>query len=71
MFVTLEDETGLANFVVMPNVGERLRRTLRAPLLLLEGTLENEQGVVNVLVRDAARLDFSGREIRSVSRDFR
>jgi error-prone DNA polymerase len=71
MFVTLEDETGFSNCVVMPDVREALRDTLRAPLLLVEGVVENEQGVVNVLTRRAFRLDLHGDLGRSRSRDYR
>ncbi|MGB5304238.1 MAG: error-prone DNA polymerase [Gemmatimonadota bacterium] len=70
MFVTLEDETGFSNFVVMPDVREALGDTLRAPLLLLEGVVENEQGVVNVLARRAERLDLNGDLGPSRSRDY-
>jgi error-prone DNA polymerase len=71
MFVTLEDETGFSNFVVMPDAREANRDVLRAPLLLLEGVVENEQGVVNVLTRHAHRLDLNGDLGRSPSRDYR
>jgi len=70
MFVTLEDETGFSNFVVMPHVREALGDTLRAPLLLLEGVVENEQGVVNVLARRAEQLDLNGDLGPSRSRDY-
>jgi len=71
MFVTLEDETGFSNFVVMPDVREANREVLRAPLLLLEGVVENERGVVNVLTRRAHRLDLNGDLGGSHSRDYR
>jgi error-prone DNA polymerase len=71
MFLTLEDETGFANFVAMPDLRERLRTVLRAPLLLLEGVVEREGEVVNVLLREAVSLDLAGREVRGQSRDFR
>ncbi len=71
MFVTLEDETGFANMVVMPDVRETMRDTLRAPLLLMEGVVENEQGVVNVLAKRARRLDLNGDLGPSRSRDYR
>ena len=70
-FVTLEDETGFSNFVVMPDVRERFRDMLRAPLLLLEGVVENEHGVVNVLARRAERLDLKGDLGAQQSRDYR
>jgi len=71
MFVTLEDETGFANFVVMPDVQQSFRETLlRAPLLLLDGTVESEQGVINVMVSGATHLaSRAGGALRS--RDFR
>ncbi len=71
MFVTLEDETGFSNFVVMPDAREAMRDTLRAPLLLMEGVVENEQGVVNVLARRAHRLDLNGDLGPNRSRDYR
>ena len=71
MFVTLEDETGFSNFVVMPDAREAMRDTLRAPLLLMEGVVENEQGVVNVLARRAERLDLNGDLGPSRSHDYR
>jgi len=71
MFITLEDETGFANFVVMPDLSEQLRSVLRMPLLVLDGVVEREGAVVNVLVRGAEGIDLSGRRIRGQSRDFR
>jgi error-prone DNA polymerase len=71
MFITLEDETGFANFVVLPDLSERLRNVLRSPLMVLDGVVEREGDVVNVLVRDAEGLDLAGRKIRSQSHDFR
>jgi error-prone DNA polymerase len=54
VFLTLEDETGLSNAIVYPQTYERLRRILRGePLVLLEGPLQVQDGVVHVLVRRA------------------
>ncbi|GJM20409.1 MAG: error-prone DNA polymerase [Planctomycetota bacterium] len=47
-FVTLEDETGFVNLIVTPEVGERCRDGLRAPMILAEGPLERADGVVNL-----------------------
>jgi error-prone DNA polymerase len=71
MFITLEDETGFANFVVMPDLSEQLRSVLRSPLLVLDGVVEREGEVVNVRVRGAEGIDLAGRRIRGQSRDFR
>jgi len=70
MFITLEDETGFANFVVMPDLGEKLRSVLRSPLMVLDGVVEREGAVVNVLVRGAEVIDLAGKRIRGKSRDF-
>jgi error-prone DNA polymerase len=49
-FVTLEDERGTVNVIVRPARFERHQQLLRtAPVLLVEGRLQNEQGVLNVL----------------------
>jgi error-prone DNA polymerase len=50
-FMTLEDETGFANFVIMPDVRERFQVELRSPLLLVTGVVEREEAVINVLTR--------------------
>jgi error-prone DNA polymerase len=48
-FVTLEDETGLANVVVTPRRFEANQRLIRrSPLLLVSGVLQVEQGVLNI-----------------------
>ncbi|HVM41914.1 MAG TPA: error-prone DNA polymerase [Gemmatimonadales bacterium] len=48
-FVTLEDETGLANVVITPKLFEENRRLVRrSPLLVVSGPLQEEQGVLNI-----------------------
>lgn len=48
-FLTLEDETGLINVVLMPDVYKESRLTLvYHPLLHICGTLEKVQGVINI-----------------------
>ena len=50
VFVTLEDETGIANLVVFASVRERCRRALlTARLMVCHGRLEKEQGVIHVI----------------------
>ncbi|MCX7644726.1 MAG: OB-fold nucleic acid binding domain-containing protein [Rhodobacteraceae bacterium] len=50
IFVTLEDETGVANVVVWPKVFERCRRAVIAGRLLrVTGRLQREAGVVHVV----------------------
>jgi len=51
LFVTLEDEEGLVNLIVRPDVYERYRGVLRnAPLLWIEGRLQREGQALSVLV---------------------
>lgn len=51
LFVTLEDEEGLVNLIVRPDVYERYREVLRnTPLLWVEGRLQREGNALSVLV---------------------
>jgi len=55
-------EDGLIEVIVRPNVYERYRRVLReASLLIIEGTVQNRKGLVNVLARRAAALPCGSR----------
>jgi error-prone DNA polymerase len=52
IFATLEDETGVANIVVWPDVFERHRSAvLKASLLAVEGRLQREGLVIHVVAR--------------------
>jgi error-prone DNA polymerase len=49
-FLTLEDEDGMSNVIVRPRVYGRYRDTLRTSrLLLIEGNVQQEGGVTNLL----------------------
>jgi error-prone DNA polymerase len=51
IFMTLEDETGIANTIVWPKVFERFRPVvLGARLVSVTGPLQSEQGVMHVIV---------------------
>jgi error-prone DNA polymerase len=70
-FVTLEDETGLANVVITPKLFEQNRRlVVRSPLLLVEGVLQEEQGVLNVRGRRFAALGQGAGAAFATSHDF-
>lgn len=57
MFVSIEDESGLLDLVVRPNVYERIRSVLRSQILIVVmGLVEREGQAVNVLVGDAITL---------------
>jgi error-prone DNA polymerase len=56
-FLTLEDETGLANAFLTPPIYERFRVLLNtSALLAVAGVLEHRDGVIHVRVRDLERL---------------
>ena len=53
IFITLEDETGIANLIIWPPILERFRRTaLGATLLYCSGRLQREEGVIHVVADD-------------------
>ena len=70
-FVTLEDETGFANFVVFTDVRERFRAELRAPALVIAGEVEREEGVVNVLADRILPMEAASGADEVPSRDYR
>jgi error-prone DNA polymerase len=57
VFLTLEDETGIANIIVRPDLYDAEREAIvRAPFLLVEGVLQNIDGVTSVKAERVARL---------------
>lgn len=70
-FVTLEDETGVANLIIKMDVWNRFYTVARtAPAYIAHGRLQNQQGVIHVLVQRLENLSITLQEIRSRSRDF-
>jgi error-prone DNA polymerase len=52
MFLTLEDETGVSNIIVTPQLFDRYRLELvEHPFLLIEGALQNQDNVISVKAR--------------------
>jgi error-prone DNA polymerase len=71
VFATLEDETGTANLIIWPKVMERqLDAVLGASLMLVEGELQSEQGVIHVIARDIRDCSSWLGGLRAPSRDF-
>jgi error-prone DNA polymerase len=61
VFLTLEDETGLVNVIVRPDVYERYRRVIRtSPVLVIEGKLQKESGCIDMLARTFWPFDAQG-----------
>jgi len=70
-FVTLEDEAGMVNVIVRPQRFEKNAQLLRtAPVLLVEGRLQNEQGVLNVLGDRFAPVTAPAGPVQVKSHDF-
>ncbi len=52
VFLTLEDETGLVNVIVRPDIYEKFRRVIRmSNTLIIEGKLQKEAGAIDLLAR--------------------
>jgi error-prone DNA polymerase len=57
-FLSLEDEYGFLNVIVPPKLYARYRRAIRStPMLLVEGELQRQGGVLNVIARVIESLD--------------
>lgn len=70
LFMTMEDESGVANLVVRPDVYDRYRAVLRHSVgLIVHGRVERQGQVVHVMVQGAEKLTRGG-EVGVVSRDF-
>ena len=51
-FITLEDETGIANLVVWPDVFEAQRRiVMGARLMVVHGVIQRDEDIIHVVVR--------------------
>ena len=49
VFLSMEDETGIANIIVAPDLYERQRdEVTRFPFIVVEGVLQNQQGSISV-----------------------
>jgi error-prone DNA polymerase len=58
VFLSLEDETGIANIIVRPQLFERYRLELvNYPFLLIEGALQHQDNVISVKARRVEPLD--------------
>lgn len=69
VFLSLEDETGIANIIVNPDVFAAHKRTIvDEPYLVVDGVLQNQDGAVSV---KADRIEALGHDgPRAESHDF-
>jgi error-prone DNA polymerase len=60
MFLSLEDETGVSNIIVTPQLFEKYRLELVGhPFLLIEGALQNQDNVISVKASHIEPLSFT------------
>jgi error-prone DNA polymerase len=66
VFLSLEDETGIANIIVNPDVFAIYKRVIvDEPYLLVEGTLQNQDGAVSVKADRVEGLKHTGPKLDS------
>ncbi|UCD74808.1 MAG: error-prone DNA polymerase [Phycisphaerales bacterium] len=72
VFMTLEDETGIANLVVRPQIFEKYRKAARHGVAVVaHGKVERQGEVVNVVVKKLEDLDRELNDLAAKSRNFR
>jgi error-prone DNA polymerase len=71
VFLTLEDETGVANIIVQPDFYDKERVTIvQAPFLIVEGILQTVDGVTAIKAERVYRLDGLSADSAIESHDF-
>jgi len=66
IFISMEDETGIANVIVTPDLYERDRLVVtRSKFLLVEGPLQNQDNVIHVKATRLSALSDRSLEVRS------
>jgi error-prone DNA polymerase len=70
LFLSLEDETGIINCVLWPDLFERNRLLVaQEPYVRVHGKLQKAQGTIHVIARKIGRLAFEDAPV-SASHDF-
>jgi error-prone DNA polymerase len=66
IFISMEDETGVANVIVTPDLYDRNRMVVtRSKFLLVEGPLQNQDGVIHIKATQLTALSDRALELRS------
>jgi error-prone DNA polymerase len=66
IFLSMEDETGIANVIVTPDLYEQQKLVVtRSKFLMVEGPLQNQDGVIHVKATRLLMLSDSALEMRS------
>jgi error-prone DNA polymerase len=71
VFMTIEDETGIANLIVRPRIYERYRRAAKHGVIVIaRGSVERQGEVIHVNVSRIEDASNQMRDLLTVSRDF-
>lgn len=66
VFLSLEDETGIANVIILPDIFEANRIVVtRSRILRIDGQLQLQDGVIHVKAQKIIPLDLTNAEMRS------
>jgi error-prone DNA polymerase len=66
IFLSMEDETGIANVIVTPSLYEQDRLAVtRSKFLLVEGQLQSQDGVIHIKARRLTPLSDQSLDLRS------
>jgi error-prone DNA polymerase len=58
VFLTLEDETGISNIIIRPDLFDRERMVVvRQPFLIVDGVLQHQDGVLSVRAERVEGID--------------
>lgn len=69
-FITIEDETGIANLVVFQSVFEKYRKEiLQSRLLMVSGKVQKEGSVIHVVVRSCYNMNWLLQEVAKPQED--
>ncbi|MBV8280621.1 MAG: DNA polymerase III subunit alpha, partial [Candidatus Eremiobacteraeota bacterium] len=72
VFTTMEDETGLMNVIIRPDIYQKYRPIARdEPAVIVQGVLQKDEGRINILARKFWKLDMEQLAKGLTSRDFR
>jgi error-prone DNA polymerase len=66
VFLSIEDETGIANAIITPAVYEQFRQVvIYEKFVMIEGTLQNQENVISVKAKTIRPLEITKAEVRS------
>jgi error-prone DNA polymerase len=69
LFLSLEDETGVANAIVTPDLFQQNRLLLTSEqFLMVEGILQNQDGVISIKAANVSSLSIT--QAQTSSHDF-